>query len=81
MKPFRFGIVGEYQSGKSLLINCILHRSIATIGVGVATTHTIVNYIYANKEHVVFRTDDGDSKSLPIDSLKQLDNSYGHSRD
>lgn len=73
MKPFRFGIVGEYQSGKSLLINCILHRSIATIGVGVATTHTIVNYIYAEKEHVVFRTDDGVSNSLSIDSLKQLD--------
>lgn len=73
MKPFKFGIVGEYQSGKSLLINCILHRPIATIGVGLATTHTIVNYIYAEKEHVVFRTDDGDCNSLSIDSLKQLD--------
>ena len=73
MKPFRFGIVGEYQSGKSLLINCILHRSIATVGVGLATTHTIVNYIYAEKEYVVYKTDDGVCNSLSIDELKELD--------
>lgn len=73
MKPFRFGIVGEYQSGKSLLINCILHRPIATIGVGLATTHTIVNYIYAEKEHVVYKTDDGVCNSLSINELKELD--------
>lgn len=73
MKPFRFGIIGEYQSGKSLLVNCILHRSIATVGVGNATTHTIVNYIYSTKEHVVYRTVDGDYKTIAIENLNKLD--------
>lgn len=45
-RPFRFGLIGEYQSGKSLLTNCLLQRSIATVGKGTATTHTVVNYQY-----------------------------------
>ena len=77
MKPFRFGIIGEYQSGKSLLINCLLHRPIATIGVGTATTHTIVNYLYAAKEHVVYRTDKGDYKTISIEKLHKLDTETG----
>ena len=77
MKPFRFGIIGEYQSGKSLLINCLLHRSIATVGVGNATTHTIVNYLYAIKEHVVYQTEKGELKTLPIEELHELDTETG----
>lgn len=73
MRPFRFGIIGEYQSGKSLLVNCLLQRPIATVGVGNATTHTIVNYIYANKEHVVYRMINGEYKTVSIDKLNQLD--------
>lgn len=73
MKPIRFGIIGEYQSGKSLLINCILHRPIATIGVGNATTHTIVNYFYSTKEHVVYHSDNGIHRVLPIEMLRDLD--------
>lgn len=73
MNPIRFGIIGEYQSGKSLLINCILHRPVATIGVGNATTHTIVNYIYSTKEHVVYHTNNGVHKALPIEMLYKLD--------
>ena len=52
MGTIRIGIVGQYQSGKSLLINCLLGRSIASVGNGVATTHTIVNYIYSDNEYV-----------------------------
>lgn len=73
MNPIKFGIIGEYQSGKSLLINCILHRSVATIGVGNETTHTIVNYIYSTKEHVVYHTDNGVHNALPIEMLYKLD--------
>lgn len=73
MKPFRFGIIGEYQSGKSLLINCILRRPIATIGVGNATTHTVVNYIYAANEYVVYHTNNGAHKTLSIEMLQELD--------
>ncbi len=73
MRPIRFGIIGEYQSGKSLLINCLLRRPIATIGVGNATTHTVVNYLYAAKEHVVYLTDNGIQKIISIDELHALD--------
>lgn len=52
MGTIKIGIVGQYQSGKSLLINCLLGRSIASVGNGVATTHTIVNYIYSDNEYV-----------------------------
>ena len=56
MKPFRIGIIGEFQSGKSLLINCLLRRAVATVGKGVATTQTVVCYRYAEKqdEHFVY---------------------------
>lgn len=73
MKPFRFGIIGEYQSGKSLLVNCLLQRPIATVGVGNATTHTIVNYIYATKEHVVYKMVNGEYKTISIEGLNKLD--------
>ena len=50
MTKLRFGIVGQYQSGKSLLINCLINRHVATVGVGVATTHTVVNYSFSESE-------------------------------
>lgn len=56
IEKIRVGVVGEYQSGKSLLINCLLKQPIATIGEGDSTTHTIVSYFYAEevkKEKVV----------------------------
>ena len=53
LSKIRFGIVGQFQSGKSLLINCLLKRSVATVGVGMATTHTVVNYLFSSdKEYV-----------------------------
>lgn len=61
MKPFRIGIIGEFQSGKSLLINCLLRQAVATVGKGVATTHTVVCYRYTEKqdEHFVYYKDNG----------------------
>lgn len=52
MKIFRIGIVGDFQSGKSTLINCLLGRPIATIGDGTPTTHSIVNYLYGEEERL-----------------------------
>ena len=73
MKPISFGIVGEYQSGKSLLINCLLQRSIATVGVGIATTHTVVNYRYSQMEYVEYVDIRGEHHTIPIEQVYRLD--------
>lgn len=75
MKPIRFGLIGEYQSGKSLLANCLLQRSIATVGKGTATTHTVVNYQYGEDEYVKFTTTEHKSCILPINEFSRLDTS------
>lgn len=72
-RPFRFGIVGEFQSGKSLLVNCLLKRSIASVGHGNATTHTVVNYQFSDKEYAECLFDDGEVKSIPIEEINQYD--------
>lgn len=73
MRPIRFGLIGEFQSGKSLLMNCLLRRSVATVGGGSATTHTIVNYRYGEDEYVEYVTDENERHSLPICELHRLD--------
>lgn len=79
MKPLRIGIIGEFQSGKSLLINCLLQRSIATVGVGIATTHTVVHYRYADKhnEHFVYRKHNGETYDGYIEELHEHDKDEG----
>ena len=72
-RPYRFGIVGEFQSGKSLLINCLLRRSIATVGHGNATTHTIVNYQYAEREYAEYTSDDGKLNTIAIEQIHEID--------
>ena len=52
MSNLTFGIVGEFQAGKSTLINCLLGRLVASVGDGTATTHTRVNYRYSSKEYI-----------------------------
>lgn len=71
-KPLRFGVIGEYQSGKSLLINCLLQRYIATVGEGCATTHAVVNYLYGESEKIVCEIK-GKKCSYNIDRLRDLD--------
>ncbi len=75
MKPFRIGIIGEFQSGKSLLINCLLQRAVATVGKGVATTHTVVCYRYAEKqdEHFVYCKENGEVYDEAINDLHKHD--------
>lgn len=72
-KSIRFGLIGEYQSGKSLLINCILQRPIATVGSGNATTRTVVNYRYSPDEHTEYHDNDGRLHILPIDQIGKID--------
>ena len=57
MKTIKVGIVGDFQSGKSTLINCLFGRSIASVGDGTATTHTAVNYRYSEKESIQYVTE------------------------
>lgn len=73
MKPIRFGLIGEFQSGKSLFINCLLQRPVATVGGGNATTHTVVNYQYGEQECVKFQTTERECSFLPINELYRLD--------
>lgn len=43
----RIGIVGDFQSGKSTLINCLLQDRVAVSGVGIATTKQVTRYYFA----------------------------------
>lgn len=54
MGNLRFGLVGNFQAGKSTLINCLIGRAIATIGDGTSTTHAVVNYLYDSKERIEY---------------------------
>ena len=44
---FRVGLVGNFQEGKSTLINCLLEDRVAITGAGVSTTKQVVRYRYA----------------------------------
>lgn len=72
-RPFRFGIVGEFQSGKSLLINCLLKRSVASVGHGNATTHTVVTYRHSDREYAECIFDDGQVKTVPVEEMNRYD--------
>lgn len=67
MSTLLFGILGDIQSGKSTLINCILQRHIATVGDGTATTHVAVKYVYGKNEHVEYCNKDGSDISIGIE--------------
>lgn len=71
----KIGLIGEFQSGKSLLINCILGRPIATVGSGSATTHTIVNYHFSLTEYIEYINCKGVSCKANINELARLDTS------
>lgn len=75
MSPIRFGIIGEYQSGKSLLTNCLLRRPIATVGKGAPTTHIVANYRYGEVERVRLLTAENKTRTISIDEFRGLDTS------
>lgn len=67
------GIVGQFQVGKSLLINCLLNRNIATVGKGCATTHTIIEYVYSNNEYLEYTDDNGVLYRGTLNDLNDID--------
>ena len=72
MKTIKVGIVGDFQSGKSTLINCLFGRSIASVGDGTATTHTAVTYRYSEKESIQYVTD-GKKFEAKVEDLCHFD--------
>lgn len=68
MSKIKIGIVGVLQSGKSLLVNCLLHRSVATVGDGTATTHAPVYYSFSSEEYAEIKTEDG-FVEIPIEEV------------
>lgn len=75
MSPVRIGIVGDFQSGKSTLVNCLLNRDVASIGDGTATTHAPITYCFHKKEHISYTTDSGSVYLASISELKHFDTS------
>lgn len=73
MRKLRVGIIGDLQSGKSLLTNCLLGRYIATVGDGTATTHMAVTYSFDNSERVEFRNKEGLLQIQDIAKVSQMD--------
>lgn len=68
-----YGIVGEYQVGKSTLINCILGRYVASVGWGTATTHTIVVYEYSDEEYKRVDYGNGRVATMKLDEEIKVD--------
>lgn len=65
MQKIKIGIVGLHQSGKSLLINCLLKRAISKVGTGSATTHTPVYYSYSDDEYAEYFDSIGCHEIIP----------------
>ena len=72
-RNLKFGIVGPFQAGKSLLINCLLSRPIATVGDGTATTRAIVTYLYSNSEEYIEYCDLNQCQKLSVDEFNEID--------
>lgn len=72
-EKFVYGIVGEYQVGKSTLVNCILGRYVASVGWGIATTHTIVIYEYSDEEYKRVDYGNGRVSTMRLDEEIKVD--------
>lgn len=66
-QPPIIGLFGSFQDGKSLLINCMLGRTIAPSGgMGVSTTGKNTLYQYGDEVAVTGLADDNSSTQIPI---------------
>lgn len=74
MQKIRIGIVGLHQSGKSLLINCLLKRNISRVGTGCATTHTSVYYLFSEDEFAEYFDSSGCHEISPEEVAKYDNN-------
>lgn len=72
MSKITIGVVGVLQSGKSLLINCLLQRNIATIGDGCATTHAPTYYSFSKEEYAEVKTEEGFAE-IQIEEVGKFD--------
>ena len=73
MSPIRIGLVGDFQRGKSTLVNCLLNRNIATIGDGTATTHAPVSYYYGENERVEYLSDTNEKRIIDLCDWDHID--------
>lgn len=73
MQKIKIGIVGLHQSGKSLLINCLLKQAISKVGTGRATTHTAVYYRYSADERVEVLDNTG-WHDIEVEDICKFDN-------
>ena len=71
MSNIKIGIVGLHQSGKSLLINCLLGRNISKVGDGNATTHTSVTYSFSKEEYANYKDQNG-FHEVEVNDVKSL---------
>ncbi len=71
--PVIYGLIGEYQVGKSTLVNCLLSRPLSSVGTGAATTHTVVVYEYSNSENKLVFYKDGRVERMSLDGALNAD--------
>lgn len=68
LRPIKVGLCGFFQSGKSMLINCLLGQEAALSGEGMATTRWTTRYQFAETEQVVFKTE----REEPVAVFRQV---------
>lgn len=69
--PLSIAIVGEFNAGKSTLINALLQEDLVPVGVLPTTAHTgIIQYGPRSSAHVHFT--DGSAKEVSFDEAKRL---------
>lgn len=60
-------VLGNFQNGKSTLINCIIESDIAKVGgMGVSVTHTNIRYTYGDSDKVTIVDHYGKKRMVPL---------------
>ena len=72
-QPLRLGIIGEFRSGKSSLVNALAQAKVALTD-EVEATATLNRYYYSEKEHAIITYTDGRAEHVSIpEALRLLD--------
>jgi len=66
-RKVRVLIAGEFQQGKSTLLNCLLKREVAIVGSGDPTTWMPVTYTFGYEEKIVIRSDGDKPREMKLD--------------
>lgn len=76
-KPLRLGIIGEFRSGKSSLVNALAQAQIALTD-EIEATATLNRYYYSENEHAAITYSDNTSERMSIpEALQLLDKKRG----